>query len=57
MSVIKGEKKQRQPKWYETPTGKLRLKFIVFASRMPYWQKSPRKISRFAWREFLTTHE
>jgi len=36
MSVIKGEKKIREPKWYETPTGKLRLKMIVFASRLPW---------------------
>ena len=43
MSVIKGEKKQRQPKWYETPTGKLRLKFIVFASRMPFIGKNLRE--------------
>jgi len=35
MSVITGQRKKREPKWYETPTGKLRLKFIVMASKLP----------------------
>jgi len=35
MSMISGQRKQREPKWYETPTGKIRLKFIVMASKLP----------------------
>lgn len=35
MSVISGQRKKREPKWYETPVGKLRLKFIVMASKLP----------------------
>lgn len=35
MSVISGERKKREPRWYETPTGKLRLKLIVMASKLP----------------------
>lgn len=40
MSVISGQRKQREPKWYETPTGKLRLKFIVIVSKLPLIGKS-----------------
>lgn len=35
MTVISGQRKKREPKWYETPTGRVRLKFIVFASKLP----------------------
>jgi hypothetical protein len=35
MTTITGQRKKREPKWYETPIGKIRLKFIVIASKMP----------------------
>jgi len=35
MTTITGQRKKREPKWYETPTGKIRLKFIVIARKMP----------------------
>jgi hypothetical protein len=35
MSVIQGKRKEREKKWYETPSGKLRLKVIVMLSKLP----------------------
>lgn len=35
MTKITGPRKKREPKWYETPMGKIKLKFIVFTSKMP----------------------
>jgi len=38
--MISGERKRRGPKWYETPFGKIKLKMIIVASRLPLIGKS-----------------
>lgn len=35
MTTISGKRKERKPKWYETPFGKFRLSIIVLTSKLP----------------------